>query len=420
LRFDYYYGGGGKWPTGDPFALEAFTPQKVESDSVLFNYLEQGRSYIWDTWVAYDKEHPGFLQPVKNHFTVSPRVGISFPITAQSKFYFNYGHFRSNPPYYTMYLYRYRYTKNGLYDMSNPNLAPPRTISYELGTAYNFYENYILRIAGYSKDVTGQHGEVTYLNTDGTIDYDAWANNEYEDILGAEINLAKTDNSWLTGWINFNYALKKTGLTGREKITEVTINNDQEGLYSDQESRSLPIPRLNTNITFRTPRHFGPDLLGGSVLGNWNMTLFAEWEGGGYFTWKPLNEPHINNNQRWPDYYMVDLKLNKTFQFGGVTTSFYVDISNLFNIKVSLMDKGWCFNEDAGDDVNYLASLRLPMYASSRYDDLRAKYPGNYIAGNDKVGDLRSKDKPYINDPNYPFWLYGKPRDIWFGLRFSF
>ncbi|HPG38907.1 MAG TPA: TonB-dependent receptor [bacterium] len=420
LRLDYYYGGGGKWPTGDAFAVDAFTPQTVESDSVLFHYLEQGRSYIWDTWVAYDKEHPGFLQPVKNHFTVSPRIGISFPITAQSKFYFNYGHFRSNPPYYTMYLYRYRYTKNGLYDMSNPNLAPPRTISYELGTAYNFYENYVLRIAGYSKDVTGQHGQVTYQNADGSIDYDAWANNEYEDIQGVEINLAKNDNSWLTGWINFNYILKKSGLTGRDIITEVTINNDQEGLYSGQESRSLPVPKLNANVTFRTPRHWGPDVFGGSVLGNWNMTLFAEWERGDYFTWNPLNELHLNNNLRWPDYFMIDLKLTKTFQVGGLATTFFVDISNLFNFKVSLMEKGWCFNEDAGDDIKYFSSLRLPMYASSRYDDLRAKNPGYYIAGNDQVGDLRSKDKPYINDPNYPFWLYGEPRDIWFGLRFSF
>ena len=139
LRFDYYYGGGGLWPTGDPFAEEVFIPQSVETDSILFNYLESGRSYIWDIWEAYNEENPGFLQPIKNHFTISPRIGISFPVTEQSKFYFNYGHFRSNPPYYTMYLYRYRYDKNGLYDMSNPNLEPPRTISYELGMAYKMH-----------------------------------------------------------------------------------------------------------------------------------------------------------------------------------------------------------------------------------------------------------------------------------------
>ena len=428
VRFDYYYGGGGKWPTGDPFAVEAFTPQKVESDSVLFNYLEQGRSYIWDTWEAYDKEHPGFLKPIKNHFAISPRIGVSFPITDRSKFYFNYGHFRSNPPYYTMYLYRYRYTKNGLYNMSNPNLAPPRTISYELGTAINFYENYVLRLSGYSKDVTGQHGEVTYQTATGGIDYELWTNNEYQDIQGFEINIEKNDNTWMTGWINFNYMLKKSGLTGRELISDVTINNDREGLYAGQESRSLPVPKVNVNITFRSPRQWSPKTMGSRLLGNWYVTFFGEWKAGDYFTWNPLNKLHVNDNIRWPSYYMVDLKVTKKFHIMGLETTFFADISNLFNFKVNLMSKGYAFKSSTGtDDLEdrqdfflYMGSLRLPIYDSPEYDALREKYPGYFIAGDDRLGDLRSVDKPHINDPNLPFWLYGEPRDIWVGLRFSF
>ncbi|MBN1153818.1 TonB-dependent receptor, partial [candidate division KSB1 bacterium] len=326
LRFDYYYGGGGKWPTGDPFAEEVFTPQDVAADSILFQYLEQGRSYIWDTWVAYDKENPGFLKPIKNHYAISPRIGISFPVTVNSKFYFNYGHFRSNPPYYTMYLYRYRYDKNGLYDMSNPNLEPPRTISYEMGMAYNFRSSYVMRISGYSKDVTGQHGEVNFRNATGSVDYDKWVNNEYEDIQGLELNLSKSDNSWLNGWVNFNYMLKKSGLTGREEITEVTINNDREGLYAGQESRSLPVPELNANITFRSPSNWGPDVFGTDLLGNWNLTFFAEWETGDYFTWNPNNELHVSDNMRWPDYHMVDMKLTKTFKWGGIGATLFLDV----------------------------------------------------------------------------------------------
>lgn len=426
MRLDYYYGGGGRWPSGDAFSVEAFTPQSFEEDTILFNYLEAGRSYIWDLWEAYDEENPGFLQPIKNHFTVSPRIGISFPVTDRSKFYFNYGHFRSNPPYYTMYLYRYRYTKNGLYDMSNPNLAPPRTISYELGMAYNFYDSYVLRLTAYSKDVTGQHGEVTYQNSAGTLDYDAWVNNEYVDVQGLEINISKNDLTWLTGWVNFNYMLKKSGLTGRELITDVTINNDREGLYAGQESRSLPIPQLNANITFRTPREWGPSLLGVSPLADWTLTFFGEWEAGDFFTWNPLNKLHVNNNMRWPDYYMLDMKITKTFRFGGIGATFFVDVHNLLNFQVSLLHRGYAFERGDGNIENwqdffkYMGSLHLSMYEGSEYDELREKYPGYFIAGSDKVGDLRSSDKPYINDPNLSFWLYGEPRDVWMGLRFDF
>ena len=67
--------------------------------------------------------------------------------------------------------------------MSNPNLAPPLTISYELGFIYNFGINIIGTLSGYYKDATGQTGDVNYININGTIDYDRWQNNNYEDIV---------------------------------------------------------------------------------------------------------------------------------------------------------------------------------------------------------------------------------------------
>ena len=435
LRFDYYYGGGGKWPTGDAFAI-AFTQEfgdppenkTAEADS-FFAALRDGRSIIWEKWEQYDAALPDsvprLLQPIRNHYTFSPRIGISFPVTEQSKFYFNYGHFRSNPPYYSMYLYRYRYTKNGLYNMSNPNLEPPRTISYELGIATALLRSSVLKLSWYSKDVSGQHGEVVYQNASGTINYDAWANNEYQDIQGIEVNFSKSDNSWLTGWINFNYMMKKTGQTGRKLYKDTPIE-EKDAFYADEETRSLPLPKINANLTLRTPDRISQNNLKDYFFAGWTMTLFGEWRAGEYFTWNPLNELHVHNNMRWPDYYMIDLKIDKKIKFLGTTASFFIDISNLFNFKVSLMDDGYCFERESGsmenwdDFIKYLASLRLPIYKSSEYDALRTANPGMYISGNDRIGELRSAKKPYINDPNYSFWLYEQPRDIWFGVRFSF
>jgi len=435
IRFDYYYGGGGLWPSGDPFATEVFVPQVVASDSVLFEYLEAGESYIWDTWEAYNDTVPGFLEPIKNHYAISPRIGVSFPVTESSKFYFNYGHFRSNPPYYSMYLYRYRYDKNGLYDMSNPNLDPPRTISYELGLTSNIYGDYIVKISGYSKDVTGQHGEVNYKSVTGGIDYDTWANNEYEDIQGVELNITKEGASWLTGWVNFNYMLKKSGLVGKELITNSTFEDDQEGLYAGQESRALPIPKFNANISLRTPHFKRGGFLKKQILGDWTFTFYGEWKAGSYFTWNPLNKLHESDNMQWPDYKMLDLKINKNFKVFGFESSIYADISNLLNIKVNNISRGYAFTRDAGagdyqnwrDFFNYMGSLRLPLYDSPDYDILRENYEGMFIAGDDEVGDLRGPenmvaedDKSYINDPNLPNWMFGEPRDIWIGLSIKF
>lgn len=426
VRFDYFYGGGGEWPSGDPFSTDAFinVPYRDLSSGPaadsFYTKLASGESLIWDYWEDYNKTHPGFLQPIKNFFTISPRIGVAFPVTQNAKFYFNYGHFRSNPPYYSMYLYRYRYTKNGLYDLSNPNLEPPKTVSYELGISYNFYDNYILTISGYAKDITGQQGDVNYNNA-GNINYDSWANNNYQDIQGIEINLTKNDNSWLTGWINFNYMLKKSGLTGREIISDQTINDQTAGLYQGQETRTLPQPTFNANISFTTPYEWFSNRLVNSLLSEWRLTIFAEWSAGSYFNWyNPLSKTHDIPYLQWPDYSMVDLRLSKTFNLLGFNSTLFVDISNVFNLKVNLLYKRYAFNTLAGDDTKYLASLHLPLYNSPEFDDLRAKNPGLYIAGNDKIGDLRSSEKPYINDPNFTYWIYSQPRDIWFGLKIDF
>ncbi len=419
LRFDYFYGGGGKWPSGDPFATAALTPVPYGTDSSLFAYLASGRSYIWDQWVSYDSTHPGFLQPVKNHATLSPRIGLSFPVTERSKFYFNYGHFRSSPPYYSMFLLRYRYTKNGLYDMPNPNLEPPKTIQYELGVVYNFYESYTARVSGYYKDVTGQNGDITYVNAQGSIDYNSWANNNYQDVEGLEVTLSKQDDSWLTGTVNFDYRLSKSGLTGVSTITDVPVTSDDANKYQGQETRFLPRPSLNATLAFRSPATWGLGWIGDAILGDWRLTLFGQWRAGAYDTWNPLGQLHVSNDIQWPDYTMIDLKLNKTIPVAGVRVTFYVDVKNVFNLKTNVMSSGYCFRSNA-DQEAYLASLHLPMFNSPDFDAKRAANAGLYIAGNDKIGDLRSASKPYINDPDYPFWIYSNPRDIWFGLRVDF
>ncbi|MBV6511538.1 MAG: hypothetical protein FMNOHCHN_01019 [Ignavibacteriaceae bacterium] len=436
LRADYFYGGGGKWPSGDPFAF-AFTsafggaPRDpgAATDS-FYAALASGRSLIWEKWEEYDRQNPGFLQPVKNHLALSPRLGLSFPVTENAKFYFNYGHFRSNPPYYSMFLIRYRYDKNGMYDMSNPNLEPPKTVSYELGTTYSFLNSYLLNLSGYYKDITGQNGDVNYRNNTGSIDYDFWENNNYQDIQGVEVNITKSDNSWITGWVNFNYMLKKSGYTGRQLISDVTLNDDQAGLYAGNESRFLPQPQFNANLTFNLPDNiYESSLVLNHLLSRWSTTFFFEWKTGDYFTWNPLNKQHLNSNMQWPDYMMLNMKLSKSFRVSGIAVSLYVDVSNLLNNKVSLLSRGYAFrrnNVDAGnftewaDTKNYLASLRLPEYASAEFDNLRAQNPGYYIAGEDKVGDLRSEAKPYINDPDYSYFIYGRPRDIWFGMKVDF
>lgn len=70
----------------------------------------------------------------------------------------------------------------------------------------------------------------------------------------------------------------------------------------------------------------------------------------------------------------------------------------------------------AGDDKeSYLNSLKLDIYDDPLFED-----NPTYEAGNDKVGELNSVDKPYINDPNITFLAFHNPRTFVFGVKLDF
>lgn len=309
--------------------------------------------------------------------------------------------------------------QNGVYELGNPNMGPPRTIAYETGVEYNLLNQYLIRISGYYKDVTGEHGDVRYISEDGRLGFNSYDNNRYRDIQGVEISVTKNIGQWLTGWINYNYMLQKTGLIGIDNFYENPSQRERFGFYEGQESRPLPQPRFSANITFASPMDWGPTVADHKILGGWQVSLLPSWTAGEYFTWNPLGKLHVQDNLQWPAYHIWDMRILKRINVGNMQLEGFLDIQNLFNNPIRNMASGLPFSS-GGDRQRYLASLHLPLYDSEEYDVLRDRNPGQYIAGDDKPGMLRSSDKPYINDPDIEMLMNSELRDIWFGLRVSF
>ncbi|MDZ7261292.1 MAG: TonB-dependent receptor, partial [candidate division KSB1 bacterium] len=121
LRFDYYNSGGDVWPTGELFNPDAFATYEARNQQ-LRDRLDSGESVIWTRWKTVNDTLGGtLLLKTKNHLAISPRLGIAFPVTERSKFYFNYGHFRATPPYSEMFLYTMNFRDIGLRSIGNPN-----------------------------------------------------------------------------------------------------------------------------------------------------------------------------------------------------------------------------------------------------------------------------------------------------------
>ena len=444
LRADYYSEASGlKWPTGRPFDKVAFGYPPTDPPNWL-GTLQSGRSIIWEKWNALDQQYIAagetpLLQPVKSHFALSPRLGISFPITERTKFYFNYGHFRSLPAFSEMYMYNVRYgnSKGGLYNLGNPNLEPSLTIQYELGLDYNLLDSYLIHIAGYYKDISGEVRTISYVPKAGQGNFDYRTNDAYRDIEGVELQITKSVGDIFTGWVRGQYVYASSGFSGRRRVYEdpaSDINPDLVNYYQDP-TRPDPVPQLSANLTFKSPNDWG------YFLGDWRMSLLPDWRGGQIFRYNPRGLD-VNNEFHWPSIWMVNLGLSKTFDLGYVNATVTLNVRNLFNTKVFNYNYAFATglgttNSPGSDLKDYMSSLHLTEFKDSYYDAIRAEkgvngktadaylYPG-YVrsdgttVGEDKVGDMRSTDKPDINDPNVDIFMYGNPRSLWFGLKIDF
>ncbi len=347
-------------------------------------------------------------EPAKSQLKVSPRFGISHPISEVSKLYFNYGWFYSMAPSSDLYMLGYRKESLGMEFIGNPSADLPRTVAYELGYEHNIAGMFLLHIAGYYKDVSEQTGRVWYTNYDLSVDYWTIENNNYADIRGFEVTLEKPLGSWITGWINYDYKVTTSGFIGRGHYYEDARLQRIYGLQNPYQERPVARPVARADIRLSSPEDWGPTIAGIKPFGGFSLSFIYSWQKGEYFTWDPLETQELRDNVSWVNYSNWDARLSKDVTIGENHIILFMDVRNLLNTK-RLHSQGF---SDSQDYRNYLESLHLAMYEEEGYEE--------YTAGNDKPGDIKSENKPYINMPNRDFLTYLDLREVFFGLSFRF
>ena len=446
VRADYFHGGG-EWYDYDPYS-RAFSPEIGKAG--MDEYLEKAQ--------------------MERLLNLSPRIGIAFPVTAFSKLYFNYGHFRQmlDPEN----LFNVRKIVTGAVDkMGNPNHPLPKTVSYELGYEHSLLDQYLVRVSGYYKALEDQVRQVNYISLDGRVDYDRMEPLNYADIRGLELSIRKNRGRYFRGFLNFTYMARKSGNFGFDTQYENLVEQQEYERISREHYQEKPVPEPygRFNLEFIGPFDFGPDLMGVHPLGGWHLNLLGEWRAGQAFTWTGETEiPGLQYNVRWKDYYMLDLRLTKDLDILGIgRVKLFADITNVFNLKFLSRYAAWFGSRDY---ENYMYSLQIP---EDTFGDVEV-LPYDFIPGDDRPGDYRQpgveykpieivsrvdalsnpstyplyyekeskrymewvdgswreansdmvnqvlEDKAYIDMPNYRFTRYLNPRSIKFGIRITF
>ncbi|MFC1568924.1 TonB-dependent receptor domain-containing protein [bacterium] len=396
----------------------------------------------------------------KSQWQLSPRLGISHPITENSKLFFNYGHFKQMPQYQSLYQVA-RSFDNTLGLFGDPNLTLAKTISYELGYDHILFGDYLIQLAAFYNDVYNQADTTSYTSVGG-IFYNKTTANQYEDIRGFELTLRKTSGQWWSGFANYTYQVSSLGHFGREKIYEDPSEQKRydEATVNLYQERPIPSPFARVNLSFHTPENFGPSFFGHNILGGFMLNTLVDWQAGEWVTWNPKNIAAVQNNVEGADYFNTTLRFTKTFRMNKFRLQLLVDIENVLNTR-RMCVVNWA---PGGDRDNYMQSLHLPE--DDAYDN---------IPGSDQFGDYRKpgvdfqpmeyqafidqekalglsnviyyegstedymeyvdnawvevdqarvdkvlNDKAYIDMPNNTSFTFLNPRQIFFGLRLSF
>ncbi len=395
---------------GKPFSGAIYIQDKLEFEGLIANiglrgdfrrvpdapYFEPFSEYFGQ----YQSEDSLSVLPSEttSDFQLSPRLGISHPISQDAKIFFNYGHFYQWPSFFDNYRIYYHHATDYIHEISNPFIDPPKTIQYEVGYAHNILNLMELNISGYYKDITDEITNRSYNPITGR-SQGRPVNNQYRDIRGIEVKLDMRRGRYVSGWATYNYMIASTGKWGLATIFEDPTKDPN--YVSSAVSEPYARPRLRINLDLHTPDDFGPKWGIFYPIGGANINFLFDWKAGEKFTWNPDNIPYVEFNKRWKARNTTDLRFTKRlFRVGRIEPVFYVDVYNLFNQKY-LRRSGFFWN--AGQ-----ASNEFEEYMFS-------------LKEGDKPGDIpHNGKKEYIEMPQLDWWTFLNKRQVFFGLRINF
>jgi hypothetical protein len=144
---------------------------------------------------------------------LSPRIGLSFPVTERDKFFFNYGHFSQWPRFAYVYPQLESKIATKIQLLGNPNLDPKVTVEYETGVQHEFGGLWSLGMTFFNRDIYDYAKAVTLNpvdisanetpdpNDEGTttIEPVRYFNGDSARSLGVEVTVIKRTTRWLSG-----------------------------------------------------------------------------------------------------------------------------------------------------------------------------------------------------------------------------
>lgn len=280
----------------------------------------------------------------KSRYQLSPRIGISHPVTKDSYIFFNYGHFFQNPIYRNLFLStgtqeEIAYQLGAAIPLvGNPNMKNEKTVSYEIGYKQAVGDIWAFEFVAWSKDQSNMVGSelqpsFSDANLANPYDYTVFLNYDYGNSRGLDITIEKRHSNFFGGKVSYTYS-QATG----------NRNDPWDGYRSSHSLESMPKRQvilswdtphqLNLNLDIIVPKNQGPEFFGIKLLQNTGLNILYRASSGRPYTPETRERQLETNSARMPATHNVDIFAYRQFDvFKSLNTMFFVEVKNLFDAK---------------------------------------------------------------------------------------
>ncbi len=371
-----------------PQEASAYIQDKMEYENMIINagvrldYFNPNSKLLVDlTNPSRNPDYPdaGAMRDAKVKVQVSPRLGVSFPITDQGIIHFSYGHFFQIPTFENLYNNSDYLVSSGqsLSSMTgNPDLDAQRTVSYELGLQQVLFENIGVDFTVYYRDIRNLLGMEIIQTVEGNR-YARYINRDYGSVRGFILSFDRRFANYFSLRADYTY-----------QIAEGDASDPMSVYYNNQSNPPVETNKTLVPLNWDQRSTLNVNLTVGE-MGNWTAGLIFQYGVGMPYTESTrISLLRFENGAVKPSTYSVDLRVEKNLSFAGVDFSLSLLIYNLLDTK----------NEYGVDATSGRANVNL------------------FLAENvQKIVGLNTVEQ-YVNNPS----SFSSPRQVRLGLNLGF
>ncbi|MGD0339572.1 MAG: TonB-dependent receptor [Bacteroidota bacterium] len=268
-----------------------------------------------------------WYKPASVKYAVSPRLGVSFPLTDRGIVHFSYGHFFQIPHFERLYenpRFKINQLSSGILGtMGNADLKPEQTVSAELGLQQQLSEDIAFDATAYMRDIRGLTQTAIFdVGERGGGQYAQYSNTDFGIVKGIVLTVDKKFSSGITARVDYTYQVAQGTASDPQQARNSRIANalpEIEMVPLDWDQRHT----LNVSLNYSAD--------------TWGVSSIFQYGSGTPYT-PALQNPStgttiVTNSQIKPSSFNCDLRAYYEVHLSPVKLVLFMRIFNLFDTR---------------------------------------------------------------------------------------